>query len=163
MLPSILRNKHFIGGELIYISISEVEFKKMKVYHWYITTSRPNEIGRKRRDEEKTKRKERKEISRVNTRLGDPYVHERSFIGSFDAVSRIDSGWRASTASSRDRGSQRRANYTMFRVTRCGSRGGCPFRIRWQPEGGGRRKASPNQSSCYPSSPPSLPILPCQK
>lgn len=151
MLPSILRNKHFIGGELIYISISEVEFKKMKVYHWCITvTSQRN-------------RKERKEISRVNTRLGDPYVHERSFIGSFDAVSRIDSGWRASTASSRDRGSQRRANYTMFRVTRCGSRGGCPFRIRWQPEGGGRRKASPNQSSCYPSSPPSLPILPRQK
>lgn len=53
--------------------------------------------------------------------------------------------------SSRDRGSQRRANYTMFRVTRCGSRGGCPFRIRWQPEGGGRRKANPEFLLSFPS------------
>lgn len=63
MLPSILRNKHFIGGELIYISISEVEFKKMKglVYHWYITVT-----SQRNRKEEERRRENEKEGKKGN-------------------------------------------------------------------------------------------------
>lgn len=60
MLPSILRNKHFIGGELIYISISEVEFKKMKVY-WYITVT-----SQRNRKEEERRRENEKEGKKEN-------------------------------------------------------------------------------------------------